>query len=351
MLLNAWEKFVHAPSGATADAAEATGSDAELDSALDSAIESEGSSADAGEATETHEDVEPPQPTFSQIRELAEKQGLHDLPDDPEKFVSSIAQLRQQAAAIQRERDAYAFHLQQQRIAAQQQQAPPQKREPPKAPWDVPKFDRKLLAQLTKDADGNIVSRPGAIPTIPQDYQAWQDAREAAIDQFLSDPYSILHGDATKELIREEAARVAQQMYEQTQSQSILENYRNQNADWLFDATGGLTPAGQRVHSAMLEAEQYGMNKGQAIAYAEAKLDQELYRLQLERQAAEGAAPKKQSPAEQRLAVLKKGAGHTGNRNGSTKTKTVAQNADPNKVWDRAREVAAQLPREDLMSN
>lgn len=348
----AFRNFAFAPSGTAADSGTdaGTGTDDAVDASLDAKLSDGGD--DSGEESVSDDDApgEVPVPSFTQLRELAAKQGLTDLPDDPEQFVSSLAQQRAQAVAAQRERDAYAYHFRQLQQQSLQQQAPPQPKEPPKKPWEIPNFDRRMIQQLTKDAEGNVVARPGAIPTLPQDYAAWQEAREAAIDKLLNDPYAVLHGDAMKDFIQEQARSVAQQMFEQQQQQTIRENFIKENSDWLFDQQGNPTVAGQRMHSYVLEAEQQGLPKAAAIKWANDRINSDLYMLRLQQESAAAAAPAKPNPAQDRLNLLKKGAGHTGNKNGSTKTK-APQNTDRDKVWEAAREKAASLSREDLLSN
>ncbi len=151
----------------------------------------------------------------------------------------------------------------------QQQQQPrtPAAQPEAKHPWGVPQFDRNLTKFLSRDAQGNIVASPYAPPGLAAQYEAWQSAREQALEKLLDDPVGTVWG-AIEERVKAAAAETSGSRLQQTQHQAYAQQYVQQNADWLYDKAAGydpltgeprLSPAGRQYLQAVQDLRAAGM--------------------------------------------------------------------------------------------
>lgn len=341
MLLHPFEKFLYAADNGAATAKP------ELVESEDTGLETEvAPEPDAGtQVAEPEAEAEPELPDLSAAFEA---HGLNGIPSDPTELGNQWRQMQQGLAEREQYRQQLAFlmHQQQQQLAAQQ--AKPV--EPPKLPWELPKFNRQYMQFLTQDESGNITVKPGGDPTLPKQYQDWKAAYDGAIDKFLSDPYAVVNeAPAITEL---------KQQLQQMQAQSVqmqhnweMRDFERENAEWLFQpGTRNLTPAGQQAEMFRREALQFGIADWRG--YVNSKIDALLARHLLEQQNAAAATAQAQQTASAaniaaKQALLNKNAGKP-NRSGTFARKTretPSQNGDP---WVTLRQSLKDLPDEDF---
>lgn len=273
--------------------------------------------------------------------------GFEDLPADPNELRSQLAQLRQQAASAEqyRQHAAVLWQMNQQALAQRQaQQASPQG---PKLPWEIPSFDRRLMDQITTDEQGNLVARPGAMPTVVNDYRQWQTAREAALDKFLSDPVNVVQQIAG-DFINQRAQQIAQQQVYEYHRRAALEKFGSENSEWLFDAPGVLSPAGNIWNQHYIQALQSGF--ADPIKYATDAVDAAAFRHDVDAQISAQKAGITPTANAQKKRALLNSATRKPNRTGSFrkagKSNTPPQNSG--RLWSDLRRKLEQLPPDDL---
>jgi hypothetical protein len=151
--------------------------------------------------------------------------------ESPEVAVAQLAQAfmqaRQQTEQAQQQLQQYAYQLNQlqqaQRAAPAAALAPAQQAEPT---WKKPpEWDPAWMHQLTTDANGNIVAKPGARPDLPQKYQEYQDYQRGLLhDISTKGPELFWEGGLQQKVAQREAA------FEQRVQQMIEERFVNDRA-------------------------------------------------------------------------------------------------------------------------
>ena len=314
LMRNFWRQFCYAP-------------DAEGGIAVADAPEPE-----VGDVPEPEPEVvapEPePEPAVDPNAELYDTLAAFNLNRDPQALAAQLRQNQATHAELQQLR-ALVWQMQQQQ---QRPQEPPRPSDKPKLPWTIPEFDRRWLKLLQRDDSGNIVPVAGADPTLGQKYQTWQDAREAALDQLLSDPHGALQSGFApliQQAVQQHVQQILGQHSQFVQNQQVeqrLRQFESQNKSWLYDkVTHALTPAGEIWNNAFKAAVQRGIPD--PIDFAERHLDSELFRM--EQQNPQPAAPA--APRDERMEFLKsrQQANRGGSFNRPNGKKSPAQDADP----------------------
>ena len=335
-----WLLWQCAPSGTAAETA------SEPDEKEGEIADDEVESADRGETTseaEPEEEVAEEAPASLTDRDYFTKAGLPYY-SDPSQFAAHYRQLAAQQAENQQLRQWYAFSQQQQ--AAQQAQQKPVER---KKLWEIPQFDMSLKQGLMLDENGQVTVKPGYDPRLPQLYQEYQSKREAAMDQalqMLSDPQAFYEQHLQPTMvpfIQQQAQEIAQQHIAQMQEQQALQQFEQENREWIYDANNQLTPLANQWNQHFAQAKQF--RHPNPVAYATSMIDAQLFS-QHAAQAAQGAPP---TEGEKKLAFLKDKNKRTPNRSGTfpnRNKKGPPQNgADP---WKRLREELDTLPKEDF---
>ncbi len=318
----------------------------------DDLVEEGGDDGTASEAASQPGDPDGAEEATDDLAAALEAAGL---PTDPRALISGLTTLRQQSSEAQQLRAMLWQMTQRQQQQPTVQQKPP---EPPKAPWEVPQFDRGMLQMLTTDENGNIVPKPGADPTLADQYRRWNTARESALDKLVNDPYGTLQAGMMP-LVQQEAQRIVQEQFQQMQRQqseaAISQRLAQLNKDpnYVDPMTGMPTPIGQEWNSHFAYARSIGHRD--PVAYAESQIDAALLRFKLEQEQQEAAnAPPPATPAEKRkseqLAFLK-GRQQPG-RGGSMRRKNGAKSPPQDyDVWKKLREDLKDVPLEDLRKN
>lgn len=165
-----------------------------------------------------------------------------------------LAQKQQYDAAL-------AAYQKQQQAAAQPQQGG--EKEPW---WKVPEWNEQYERLLTRDKNGNVVAIPGADPSLPLKYQAYQQWQAETFKNFLTNPIETLR-PGLEELIQAKANELIEKRLGGYSDNEQAHRYVA-NAPWMFqqDANGQrvlgpngrpqLSPAGQRFAQYVQYAEK-----------------------------------------------------------------------------------------------
>jgi hypothetical protein len=185
---------------------------------------------------------------------------------------------------------AQAFYEQHQAKIAQDQQAAQSAGKDPW--WKVPDWKPEYERFLARDKSGNIVAIPGADPGLPLKYQAYQDWRAKATDDFLHNPIETLR-PGLEEFVKSEAEKLIKQHLGGYQDHELAHRYVH-SAPWMFkqDANGQaainpntgrqeLSDAGRRFAGYVQYAER---NLGIRDVQAQAKYAQDQVQLDYLRQ-------------------------------------------------------------------
>lgn len=186
---------------------------------------------------------------------------------------------------------------------AKQAQAPAAK---PESWWNPPEYDPAWLGQVTQDADGNLIPKPGYSPEVVAKIQRARAYRDQFAQKFLDHPVQAL-APGLKEfiepIIREQLTTAVQQYRNNYEA----DRFSQENGEWLFqkdaqgrpqlDLQGGyvMTPGGQRFVEIARGLEQAVPDLNARRALAKQLLQGEFLQAQLAQQ--QRAAPAAAAPA------------------------------------------------------
>lgn len=270
---------------------------------------------DAGDSSAT-ETAEASPPDFG---EYMKSHGLEF--DSPETLKSQLDAARQaQAERDQvRQQMLWLMHNQQQMAAAQNQPAPKQP-EKPKLPWgEAPDWKPEYREGFDVDSNGNVIVKPGYPVDLTQRQAAYTKWLNSGVHQLLTSPETLL--SYVQPQIDERAKAIAAEHVRQLHLQMRLEQYEKENAAWIKDEHGNLTPHAHEFNQHLNQAIQMGMPD--PLGFADSMLDAKLARMLLAEKA--NAKPSK---TERDQAFLRKAA-QKPNRTGTfprNTRKTPAQN-------------------------
>ena len=210
---------------------------------------------------------------------------------------------------------------------SQSQQAAPQPAQPPKW-WAPPEVKDTWRSYIVRDPQtGREVIDPSAPFEAQQALRAYQDYTADFARRLVTDPEQTL-----KPFIEQVAAQKAQELVHQYNNQlgSELTQHQNlgyvgsleaQNADWLYDQNGQVSPEGQAIQAYISQAAQMGINGPQARwQYATSMLQRDLLnmRYQQMQQPPPQAAPPARPAATKDMQFLRERATRAPNRSGGT---------------------------------
>ena len=273
-----------------------------------------------------------PQPSvWDALKSLPEYSGqddvaiARDLYQSRQGYQAAQQQLRQyQSITAEYARNADQFRAWQESQRAQQHQAA----QPAKPKWwDPPQVKDTWKQYIIRDPEtGREVVAPDApieAQAAIRDYQAYT-ANFAK--KFVTDPEGTL-----KPFIEDVAMQKAQELVQQHLGQYTAQNYvqglERQNADWLYDANGNVSPEGQAIQAYIEQAAQSGIADPQARwQYATGMLERDLLNLryqQMQQMMAQPqmppqapAAPQSEPVAQQNMQFLRERATRAPSRSG-----------------------------------
>jgi hypothetical protein len=151
--------------------------------------------------------------------------------------------------------------------AAQQRQAASQPEQ--KKWWNVPEWKDEFSKFLTQDKNGNVVAVPGADPSLPLKYQAYQQWQAETFKKFLHDPIETLK-PGLEEMIQAKATELINKHLGGYQDHELAQRYVH-SAPWMFkqgaDGQRALNP-----HTGRPELSDAGRRFAQYVQYAERNL-------------------------------------------------------------------------------
>lgn len=208
--------------------------------------------------------------------------------------------------------------------AAQQPQPEAQKK------WfSPPEINDSWKQYIVRDPQtGREVIDPSAPYEAQQRLREYQDYMAGFARKLVTDPENTL-----KPFIEQVAQQKAEELVRQNLGQYTAESYvqqlEQQNADWLYDEQGNVTPYGVAIQHGIEEARQLGINGAEARwKYATSMLQKDLLAMRYQQMSAQaqqlaGAQqPSQQNPASdvasRDMSFLKERAVRTPNRSAGT---------------------------------
>jgi len=207
----------------------------------------------------------------------------------------------------------------------------------PKAPekkrwFDPPQIEENYKSYIVRDPQtGKEIIDPNAPISVQEKLRAYQDYTANFARKFVTDPENTL-----KPFIEEVAMQKAQELVEkqlgQYKSQNYVQSLEQQNADWLYDQSGQISPEGQAIQAYIAQAAEMGIGTPeQRWQYATGMLQRDLLNLRYQQMHAappQGyAPPMAQAPApapaadpvaESNMQFLRERATRTPNRSAGT---------------------------------
>jgi hypothetical protein len=245
-----------------------------------------------------------------------------DLYQSRQGYQAAQQQLRQyQAITADYARNADQFRKWRESQAQTQQPAQPAK---PKW-WDPPQVKDTWRQYIVRDPEtGREVIAPDApfeAQAAIRDYQAYT-ANFAK--KFVTDPEGTLK-PFIEDVAMQKAQELVQQSLGQYQAQSYVQSLEQQNADWLYDGRGNISPEGQAIQQYIEHAARSGIADPQARwQYATGMLERDLLNLryqQMQQTMAQPPMPPQAPPqpepvAQQNMQFLRERATRAPSRSG-----------------------------------
>lgn len=243
----------------------------------------------------------PQQNVWDAFKSLPEYSGqddiaiARDLYQSRQGYQAAQQQLRQyQAITADYARNADQFRKWQESQAQAQAPAQPAK---PKW-WDPPQVKDTWKQYIVRDPETGreVVAQdaPFEAQAAIRDYQAYT-ANFAK--KFVTDPEGTLK-PFIEDVAMQKAQELVQQHLNQYTSQTYVQNLEKQNADWLYDAQGNISPEGQAVQAYIEQAAQSGIADPQARwQYATGMLERDLLNLRYQQMQQMMAQPQMPPPA------------------------------------------------------
>jgi hypothetical protein len=270
----------------------------------------------------------PQQTVWDAFKSLPEYSGqddvaiARDLYQSRQGYQAAQQQLRQyQTITADYARNADQFRKWRESQAQTQQPAQPAK---PKW-WDPPQVKDTWRQYIVRDPEtGREVIAPDApfeAQAAIRDYQAYT-ANFAK--KFVTDPEGTLK-PFIEDIAMQKAQELVQQSLGQYQAQSYVQGLEQQNADWLYDGQGGISPEGQAIQAYIEQAARSGIADPQARwQYATGMLERDLLNLryqQMQQTMAQRPMPPQAPPqpepvAQQNMQFLRERATRAPSRSG-----------------------------------
>lgn len=338
--------------------------DSEVDSSADIAVESE-PQAEA-----------PQQDVWGAFKQLPQFQGADDraiasrLYEALQREQSATHALQQYQSTIPvvseylQKKELFDAWLQQQNAertggysAPQQRQQQPAEEEP--SWWNPPKIREAYKQYLTKDEQGRDIIDPAAPLDARHALTEYLQHRAEFARKLLDNPQEAL-GPMMEKVAQQRAQDIVSQHVAQMKEESYVSSLEQQNADWLYDRNGNVSPEGLAVQKYIQDARQLGIQGAQARwDYATRMVERDLLvanlqtqhqQMQYQQQPAPQQMPAAPSPADtkaqQNMEYLRQQAMRTASQRPAASTNARV----PNKPMTFAEKLAANLQSEGLTS-
>ena len=242
---------------------------------------------------------------FEAFKSLPDFQGQDDL-SIARNLYSSYNGYQQAQKALQQYQSVIPYaqeYLRNQREfeawrAAQAEASKPKETE--KKRWfDPPAIEESYKSYIIRDPQtGKEIIDPNAPISVQEKLRAYQDYTANFARKFVTDPENTL-----KPFIEEVAMQKAQELVEkqlgQYKAQNYVQSLEQQNADWLYDQSGQISPEGQAIQAYIAQAAEMGIaTPEQRWQYATGMLQRDLLNLRYQQmQGMLAAPPMAQGPA------------------------------------------------------
>jgi hypothetical protein len=274
---------------------------------------------------------EPSGSVYEAFKTLPEFQGADDVTIASTLYQSmqGYRQAQQQLSQYQEVMPAAMEYLQNRKAYSEWQRA--QQAQAQKAPeqpkwWNPPQVKDTWRNYIVRDPQtGREVIDPNAPMEAKMALQEYQTYTADFAKRFVTNPE-----DTLKPFIEQIAQQKAQELVQQQLGQYTAQNYvsslEQQNADWLYDQGGQVTPEGRAIQAYIDQASQAGINTPEARwQYATSMLERDLLNLRYRQMQSQGAQPlpamAQQPPpaepvAQQNMQFLRERATRTPSRSG-----------------------------------
>lgn len=195
--------------------------------------------------------------------------------------------------------------------------------------WNPPAIDETYKGYIVRDPQsGKEVIDPNAPLHAQEALRKYQDYTANFARKFVTDPENTLK-PFIEQVAVQKAQELVQQHLGQYQAQNYVQSLEQQNADWLYDARGQITPEGQAIQQYISQASQMGIQSPDARwQFATGMLQRDLLNMrytQMQSQTPPQAAPQYAPPAPepdpvaaQNMQFLRERATRTPNRSAGT---------------------------------
>lgn len=212
---------------------------------------------------------------------------------------------------------------------ASQRAAQQPKPEAPKKWFSPPEINDSWKQYIVRDPQtGREVIDPSAPYEAQQRLREYQDYMAGFARKLVTDPEATLK-PFIEQVAQQKAEELVRQNIGQYSTESYVQELERQNADWLYDENGQVTPYGVAIQNGIEEARQLGIQGAEARwKYATSMLQKELLAMRYQQMSAQsqqfaGAQqPAQQNPASdvasRDMSFLKERAVRTPNRSAGT---------------------------------
>jgi hypothetical protein len=282
----------------------------EMDSDVDVSVDE---SVAAGQSPEASQ--QPQQDVWGAFKQLPQFQGADDraiasrLYEALQREQSATHALQQYQSTIPvvseylQKKELFDAWLQQQHAertgyppAQQQKQA-----EPEESWWNPPKIRDAYKQYLSKDEQGRDVIDPSAPLDARHALTEYLQHRAEFAKKFLDNPQEAL-GPMVERVAQQRAESIVSQQIGQMKEEAYVSSLEQQNADWLYDRSGNVSPEGLAVQKYIQDARQLGIQGAQARwDYATRMVERDLLvanlQMQHQQQFQQPPAPQQMQPA------------------------------------------------------
>jgi len=173
----------------------------------------------------------------------------------------------------------------------------PQPKAEEKSWWSPPQVREAYKQYLVKDEHGRDVISPDAPLDARHELYEYQQYKADFAKRFLENPEQAL-GPMIEKMAQQQAAQIVERQFSEISQKGYVANVEAENADWLFDENGNVSPEGVAAQTYIDEAKQLGIASPEARwAYSTAMVERDLLRRVSERMQQAPAMPPQQSVA------------------------------------------------------
>lgn len=267
----------------------------------------------------------PPEPVidnqgsvYDAFKQLPEFRGANDV-DIAQTLYASMQGYRDAQQQLRQYQDmmpATMDYVQNREKYQQWLQSQQQPKQEPDPWWNPPKVEDTWKQYIIRDPEtGREVVDPNAPLDARAAIQNYQAYTTNFAKKLVTDPENTLK-PFVEQVAMQKAQELVQQQLGQYTAQNYVQSLEQQNADWLYDQNGQISPEGRAIQGYINQAAQAGIGTPEARwQYATSMLERDL--LNLRYQQMQQAPPPPEPPvAQSNMQFLRERATRTPNRSG-----------------------------------